>query len=235
MSASARRRMGPEAPAAASSPAGSGTRWQSCALSCRSRGTGAASSARRGRRLHCARDRRGTGGQRDAGASQAPTACRDKLTGRQRHALAELRIVVSVARDGRCQLCTPWAPAALRTRSTGHGRATGCWRQPGADGAWLAPNRRGVASASHVRVARTTPWTGNAACLLRAATLLLPSVLLVARARADAAPPPPHPLDSLVSFSTYRQSLVSLPEVRAVFVVCALYVVCERACAFLHL
>ena len=73
-SASARRRLGPEAPAAASSPAGSGTRWQSCALSCRSRGTGAASSARRGRRLHCARDRRGTGGQRDAGASQAPTA-----------------------------------------------------------------------------------------------------------------------------------------------------------------
>ena len=66
MDASARRRLGPEAPAAASSPAGSGPRWQSCALSCRSRGTVAGSSAHHWPaapgRCRCARNRRGTGG-----------------------------------------------------------------------------------------------------------------------------------------------------------------------------
>jgi len=45
-------------------------------------------------------------------APGAGSACRGKATGRQRPALAELRIVVSVARDGRWQLCTPLAGSA---------------------------------------------------------------------------------------------------------------------------
>ena len=45
-------------------------------------------------------------------AHGAGSACRGKLTGRQRRALAELRIVVSVARDGRWQVSTPLAGSA---------------------------------------------------------------------------------------------------------------------------
>ena len=120
----------------------------------------------------------------NAAGAWGGSACRGKPTGRQRPALAELRIVVSVARDGRWQVSTPLAGSAgalaLRTRSTGHGRATGRWR-----------------TRSTGRGQRSTP-AGRAQRGLSPACSYPATPLRAARARADAAPPPSHPLDSLV-------------------------------------
>ena len=147
---------------------GSGPRWQSCALSCRSRGTGADSSAHRwpgapGRRLHCARDRRGTGGQRDAGTRRRRRLARTQSMGRGQRSAPVGRAHDTV--DGKRSLspaCSysacrsllvpvlmvppPLSPVLFFSRTLTHdgARAGSGMLAPGAGGAWLAPERERV-------------------------------------------------------------------------------------------